>query len=135
MLNLNMFKKHHAKTSGFTLIELLIVIAIVAILAALAIPNYQASVRKARRSDAQTDLLEFVGRAERVFTQTNSYATAALPADTTYYNFSFSAAITATTFTITATPAGGQAVDGCGTMNLTHTGLRTHSTALAGCWE
>ena len=124
------------KHSGFTLIEILIVIAIVAILVALALPNYNESVRKARRSDAQQDLLEFAGTAERVFTRTNSYITVddTTPAATDYYTYSFPAAATATTYSITATPKSSQGVDKCGTMTLTNTGARTYSGTLAGCW-
>ncbi|MEM9173230.1 MAG: prepilin-type N-terminal cleavage/methylation domain-containing protein, partial [Pseudomonadota bacterium] len=44
--------------SGVTLIELLIVVAIVAILASLIIPSYQDSLRKARRADGQSVMLE-----------------------------------------------------------------------------
>ncbi len=41
---------------GFTLIEMLMVLALIAILASLAYPSYQRSVRKAHRLDAQTSL-------------------------------------------------------------------------------
>ena len=122
------------KIRGFTLVELMIVIAIMAILVSLALPSYQQSIRKGRRSDAQTDLLEFVVQAERVFTQTNSYATAGLPADTTFYTFSFSAGPSATAYTIVATPTAAQNADRCGTMSLTQAGQRTHTGAEADCW-
>ncbi len=129
-----MLKKYLRKISGFTLVELLIVVAIVAILVALALPNYNDSVRKARRADAQTDLLEFAGTAERIFTSTNSYATTALPANTDFYVYSFPVAITANTYSIRATPTALQSADYCGTMTLTQSGLRTKTGTMADCW-
>ena len=122
------------KKSGFSLIELMMVIAIVAIIAAVAVPSYQSSVRKGRRVDAQADLMEFSGMAERIYTQTNSYTTAALPDDTDSYTYSFPVAITATTFTIRATPTTAQSPDKCGSMNLTHTGQRTNTGSDNNCW-
>ena len=122
------------KQRGFTLVELMIVIAIVAILVSLALPSYQQSIRKGRRADAQADLIEFANQAERIFTQTNSYAGTALPANTTFYTYSFGAGPSATAYTIVATPAGTQSSDKCGTMNLTQAGVRTHSGTETGCW-
>ncbi len=130
------------KKSGFTVIELMIAIAIVAILVALALPNYQDSVRKGRRAEAQADLLDFAGSAERVFTQTNSYTTAALPdgdkdgdGEDDYYTYSFPVAVTATTYTIRATPTAAQTADKCGTMSLNSTGLKTNTGTEVGCCE
>ena len=131
-----MLKKTRVKNSGFTLTELLIVIAVVAILVALAYPSYQNSMQKTRRADAQGDLMEFAGIAERIYTQTNpnSYATITLPANSDFYTYSFPVAVTATTYTIRATPTAIQNSDACGSMNLTQTGLKTHSGTLANCW-
>ena len=44
------------KSSGFTLIELMVVVVIVAIFAAIAIPSYQEYVRRAVASQAQQEI-------------------------------------------------------------------------------
>ncbi len=50
---------------GFTLVELMIAAAIVAILAAIALPAYQDSIRKARRADGKDFALEIMQLQER----------------------------------------------------------------------
>jgi len=61
------------KNKGFTLIELMIVVVIVAILASVAFPAYQDSVRKSRRAEAKMFLLEVAQILERCFTDFNAY--------------------------------------------------------------
>ncbi len=58
---------------GFTLLEMMIVTAVIAILAAIAYPSYQASVKKGRRAQARTAILELLQQQERYLTQRNSY--------------------------------------------------------------
>jgi len=65
----------HRATRGFTLIELMVVMLIVSILAAIAIPSYTYEVRKSRRTDAKTALLDIAGREERYFNTANAYTT------------------------------------------------------------
>jgi type IV pilus assembly protein PilE len=62
---------------AFTLIELMIAVAIIGILASIAIPNYQNSIRKARRADAKGALVSLANAMERHFTETSSYCDAA----------------------------------------------------------
>lgn len=148
--------------SGFTLVELMIAAAIVGILAAIAIPSYQESVRKARRADVMAALLGFANRMERLYTETNSYCGAldgaacdgvdtsapvatvfhsrtpssALDGDQ-YYNLTLSADAATDTYTLIATPDNNQADDRCGVLSLTNTGVRRaikDNNNVAECW-
>lgn len=126
-----------SRLRGFTLVELMIVVAIIGILASIALPAYNEHIRKARRADAQTALMELAQHMERHYTINNSYNTASLPSSVTarvsaHYTISF-ALLEAQRFTIQAVRVGSQTADSCGTMTVTHTGERT--AARAGCWN
>lgn len=104
---------------GFTLVELLLVIAIVGVLAAIAVPVYTNYMLRARRADAKT-VLEQVRAAQEMWrAERGSYAindgngtavaklvnTMGVPPSPVFdYNWSFSVGPTATTFTAQAVP-------------------------------
>lgn len=66
------FKKKHL-ISGFTLIELMIVVVIVAILAAIAIPGYQEYVRRTFASQAQQEIQQLANLLEKNKTRNFNY--------------------------------------------------------------
>jgi len=101
---------------GFTLIELAIVIVIVGILAAIALPSYQNYLYKSRRSEAMSALLSIQLSEEKYRMNNVQYGdlTAVWGGVTSTENGHYTVALTnlsGTTFTATATAQGSQAND------------------------
>lgn len=96
-----------AAVAGFTLIEVMIAVAIVAILAAVALPAYQDYVRRGNIPEAAAALGQGRIAMEQWFQDNRTYEGATCPGNGKH--FGLACATTATTFTITATGAGSMA--------------------------
>jgi type IV pilus assembly protein PilE len=66
--------KVRTRISGFTLVELMVVVLVGAILAGIAVPSYQSQIRKSRRTDAKTAVLDLAGREEKFLSLNNTYS-------------------------------------------------------------
>jgi prepilin-type N-terminal cleavage/methylation domain-containing protein len=118
---------------GFTLIELLIVVVIIGILAAIAIPKFADTKRKAYVTAMKSDLKRGVSTAEGFFADNNTYVGFTAPTGSSGVTLAVSA-LTATGYTITATHAqasGASCTVGAGTG--TPTGLQEGSPGGANC--
>ena len=102
----------HRVQRGFTMIELMIVVAVIAILAAIAIPNYNDYVKRGQIVDGLVPLADMGGKLEQYFQDNRSYVGAGgiggCPpgvglANGSSKNFNFSCTnVTATTITMQA---------------------------------
>lgn len=140
---------------GFTLIELMIVVAIVAVLAAIAIPQYRKYIQKSNRATAKSALLDLSRREETYYSTNNSYTLNLVSlgyssiannqiqvpnSSNPTYVISFSQPATsgssAATYTAQAAPTGSQSSDGCGTYSVDYLGNQLPATSSGGssCW-
>jgi type IV pilus assembly protein PilE len=139
------------KQRGVTLIELMIVIVIVGILTAIAVPGYSSYMRKTRRADAKVALTSTAQQLERCYTRYYTYLQTAnggqcplvLPYNTPNGTYTIdadgaaipTAGVTVSSFAIKATPIGNQALDThCGTFTLNQNNSQSVSTGATDCW-
>jgi type IV pilus assembly protein PilE len=122
-----------ASPLGFTLIEVAVIMAVAAILAAVAIPNYSEYVMRSHRSAVQSFISDVASRQSQFFLDRRSFAgtVAALnmtpPADVAA-RYTVAIAVVAgppAGFQVSATPIGTQATDRCGLLTIDQAGNRT----------
>lgn len=143
------------RAAGFTLIETMIVVIIVSVLAGIALPAYQNSMLKGRRSDAMGALLDASNQLEQYMLDHSTYTTnlslifpperitgtTLLRSAEDFYVITATACAVGTIancYTLTAAPpTGGVQEDDtmCGSLILDSDGKRTATGNLgSGCW-
>ena len=136
------------KQRGVTLMEIMIVLAILGVIAAFALPSYQQYNKRANRSQASQILLTIQNREEQYMLDARSYAcnlgsgglnivqdgftctndTGTCPntskCTNNFYNVTVTTASSPPGYTITATPITGSYQEADGYLTLTNTGTR-----------
>lgn len=94
MINKGLYRHYHGEQRGFTLLEVMVVVMIISVLAAIAIPSYQEYVRRAEASKVTQEMLKLSQDLERYKARNFNYVGFDKAANTAY-------SVPSTTYTIT----------------------------------
>ena len=129
-----MINKHiyRYKASGFTLIELLIVVAIIGIIAAIAIPSYQGYIERGHRADTMSELQNIANTIESRKIEQGRYSNDLLTGlggsfpsqGTALYTISFDPDPLTSEWTITAETIDDERMDGDGDLSFDYRGVK-----------
>lgn len=132
------------KASGFTLVEILIVVAIIGILSAIAVPMYTEHITRSQLVEAHTGLSDLRVRMEQFYQDNRTYDGAALDncgagVPGVAKNFTFNCRSLGQTYTATATGTAGRVVGFGFTINEQNVRATTATPAnwggaQANCW-
>ena len=138
------------RQAGFSLVELLVVLVIMGVLSALALPGYSRYVQRGNRTEVMAALLEAQHFMERYYSANGQYLSPAnavpmLPQrlqriplqGTVRYQLSVREA-TVNSYLLQAVPEGSMAGDVCGNLTINQTGLRgvlNSTNSVSECWR
>lgn len=127
---------------GFSLLELMIVLLLITVLVAMAVPSYQQYVQRSRRASAIEALFAAASCQQNLYATVFHYDTrSCIPTDSTgnySYRMDPTDAASTTVFTVIASPLGPQQQDACKELLLDQSGWRSISGAeelQRKCWE
>ncbi len=144
------------KSKGFSLLELMIVVAIVGILAAVAMPSYSNYIKRGKRAEARTVLLQAGQAMHRFYAANDSYSTdrggsavtlpsnlQQSPSDATaatadYVLDTAASTYSGSAFSLVYKPTNNMLGDACGSYTLDQTGAKGVTGATetrANCWK
>lgn len=128
---------------GFTLLEIMVVVIIIAVLAAFAVPSYQRYILRADRAQARVTLMEAAQAMDRYYTTNYTYVGYTLPTSlqssppngTPKFTITVVGTPSISSYTLKATSVNGD--DECATMTLNQAGIQqsTGSATVAECWN